>query len=115
MTKRSDARAGGGGRATPAGNDFGTRLGGMIRTLRRRAKLTQAELALKAGIDRNYLRAIEGGEANPSLQVLTALAKALKLEILVSPPPDPRPIDPVSFQAALERTKRGPERRPRPT
>lgn len=44
-------------------------------------KLSQVELAVEVGIDRAYLSEIENGRTNPSVNVLYALADALKIEI----------------------------------
>jgi transcriptional regulator with XRE-family HTH domain len=97
MTKGSDAEAGGSGRSSREGREFGGLLGGMIRTWRRRKRWTQAELAEQASIDRNYLRAIELGKANPSLNVLIALAKALNVTIAVSARSFQGQVDRVTF------------------
>ena len=52
-----------------------------VRALRIEAGLTQQMLADKCGIYRTYLSRIEGGDANPSLNVLAALADTLNIEI----------------------------------
>jgi transcriptional regulator with XRE-family HTH domain len=59
--------------------------------------LTQAQLAARAGVDRNYLRSIERGVANPTLKVLTALAMELDLRIEVESPRGPRGMERVSL------------------
>jgi transcriptional regulator with XRE-family HTH domain len=56
-------------------------LGARIRDLRKSTKLTQEGLAAKAGIDSKYVQDIERGEANPTLAMLVALAKALELTL----------------------------------
>ena len=48
-----------------------------VRTLRKHRGLSQERLALEAGIDRTYQSQIERGIANPSIQVLCALATVL--------------------------------------
>jgi transcriptional regulator with XRE-family HTH domain len=48
-----------------------------VRTLRKQRGLSQERVALEAGIDRTYQSQIERGIANPSLQVLCAVATAL--------------------------------------
>ena len=59
-------------------------LGYKIRELRRKADLSQVELASKAGIDQSDLSKIEKGLANPSIKqitrVLTVLGQKLMLE-----------------------------------
>ena len=44
-------------------------------------KLSQVELAVEVGIDRAYLSEIENGRTNPSINVLYALADAMKVDI----------------------------------
>ena len=48
-----------------------------VRALRKQRGLSQERVALEAGIDRTYQSQIERGIANPSLQVLCAVATAL--------------------------------------
>lgn len=55
-------------------------LGDKIKTVREKAKLTQAEVARDADIHVNYLSRIERGEENPTTEVLQKLAKALKVK-----------------------------------
>ncbi|TVR42954.1 MAG: XRE family transcriptional regulator [Planctomycetota bacterium] len=66
-----------------------TDLSGNVRRLRKAAQLTQAQLADAAGLPRATVAALEQPEANPGLQVLLAVARALgvSLDDLVSPPP----------------------------
>jgi transcriptional regulator with XRE-family HTH domain len=52
-------------------------LGKRIRALRKEAKLTQEELAERAGLSANYVGEIERGERNPSALALFALARGL--------------------------------------
>lgn len=55
------------------------KIGNKLKFLRKQHKLTQVELAKKAGISANYYARIERDEENPSIEVLQALAKALKV------------------------------------
>lgn len=71
-------------------------LGGRIRALRksRKTKMTSTDLARRAEISQSYVIEIESGKKNPSLEVLTRIAKALDVsltEILsgASQPPVP--------------------------
>ena len=60
-----------------------------LRRLRKQAKLTQAELAEQAGLPRATLAAMEQDGANPGVQSVLAVAKALHVsldELLVLPP-----------------------------
>jgi transcriptional regulator with XRE-family HTH domain len=52
-------------------------LGQTIRRLRKEAKLTQEELAARAGISANYVGEIERGETNAGAKALFALARGL--------------------------------------
>lgn len=52
-------------------------IGRKMRAKRRSDKRTQLVVAEEAGIDPSYYARIERGEANPSLEVLNAIVKAL--------------------------------------
>ena len=56
-------------------------LGNRIRRFRETQKLSQEELAYRAGVHRTYLGGIERGERNPSLKNLAAIAKALNVRL----------------------------------
>lgn len=55
-----------------------TIFGNTIRELRLKLELSQAELAIRAGLHRNYIGGIERGERNVSLINIQALARALQ-------------------------------------
>lgn len=55
-------------------------LGARIRALRTEKKLSQKQLAEKAGISNTYLSDIEIGRTNPSLKTLLKIAEALSVE-----------------------------------
>ena len=57
------------------------RFGERIRELRTTKGLSQEELAFKSGVHRTYLGGIERGERNPSLRNISAIAKALGVDI----------------------------------
>ena len=59
------------------GDDLSQRLGTRIRTLRKRAGLTQAALAEKAGLAVDAVARIERGTRDPRLRSLSRLAKGL--------------------------------------
>ena len=63
-------------------------LGGRIRERRETAGVTQAELSSRAGIGRVTLTRIEKGEHSPRTETLTAIARALGVEVedLMLPP-----------------------------
>ena len=51
-----------------------------IREARQRADLTQRQFAERAGLTREYVLKLESGEHdNPTIKVLEAIAKALKV------------------------------------
>ena len=52
-----------------------------IRTVRLEQKLSQEELAYKAGLHRTYIGMIERGEKNISLLNIEKVAKALSVKI----------------------------------
>ena len=53
------------------------KFGQRVKYLRLVKKLSQEELAFRAGVHRTYLGGIERGERNPSLKNIAAIAKAL--------------------------------------
>ena len=59
-------------------------LGDKLKRAREKAKMTQAEVAAKAGIHVNYYARIERGEENPTYEKLESIKKALKIESLDS-------------------------------
>ena len=63
-------------------------LGGRIQDRRKAASLTQAELSSRAGIGRVTLTRIEKGDHSPRTETLTAIARALGVEVedLILPP-----------------------------
>ena len=61
--------------------DIIERLGRRVRELRKRKRLTQAELAEKAGIDPKYIGQIERGETNPTVRLLANIAQALDISL----------------------------------
>ena len=55
-------------------------IGAGIRTVRKALKLTQAEVAERAGIDASFFGQIERGANIPSLRTLYAVAAVLRVE-----------------------------------
>jgi transcriptional regulator with XRE-family HTH domain len=53
-------------------------LGGALRDARRQKGLSQEALAVDAQVERSYLGAIERGEVNVTLMVLTRICRELK-------------------------------------
>lgn len=58
-------------------------LGARIKELRKRAELSQDQLAEKVGIDGKYLSRIEVGKRYPSLETLERIADALQVKMIV--------------------------------
>jgi len=63
------------------GNYYYKRLGETIISSRRKASLSQHELALFSDVDRSYLAEVEQGKANPSIKFLNKVAKILKIRV----------------------------------
>lgn len=57
--------------------DYQRIFGKKVRELRKARGFSQLELSEKVGIDRSYMGFLERGERNPSLEVITKIAKAL--------------------------------------
>jgi transcriptional regulator with XRE-family HTH domain len=57
-------------------------LGLRVKELRRARGLSQEQLAEKMEITPNYLSSIERGRENPTLDLLTILARGLKIELV---------------------------------
>ena len=57
------------------------RLGRRIQALRRNRKLSRRVIAELAGIHENTLKALEGGQGNPTYRVLLKIADALTAEL----------------------------------
>ena len=62
---------------SPTAKQMGMRL----RKLRKARKMSQAALAERAGISREYVRKLEAGAQDPTVGMLTKLAKALGVPV----------------------------------
>jgi transcriptional regulator with XRE-family HTH domain len=69
------------------------RLGNRLRLLRKADRLTQEELASRAGFDPKYLGAVERGQENISLDRIEKLASVLRVDPSEFLQPDTPPID----------------------
>lgn len=58
------------------------KLGLRIKELREISSLTQEELAVNAGISRNYISSIENGRYSPSIETLEKIAKVLDVSVI---------------------------------
>jgi transcriptional regulator with XRE-family HTH domain len=56
-------------------------MGKTLKTLRTKKKLSQAALAQRAGLSREYVNKIEAGRYDPPLSTLNSLAKALGVPV----------------------------------
>lgn len=56
------------------------KLGKNIKKARKKAKLTQEQLAEKTGVHVSYISRIERGVVNPSTEVIENIVKALKVK-----------------------------------
>ena len=61
--------------------DVNKQLGKRIKYLRSLVKWSQEDLALEAGVNKNYLSDLERGERNPTVKVLEKIAKALDVDL----------------------------------
>ena len=66
---------------TTTADDVKTSFGRRIRILRRRAGLSQEQLALKCGLDRTYVGGVERGERNISIVNIEKIARALGVSL----------------------------------
>jgi transcriptional regulator with XRE-family HTH domain len=57
------------------------KVGSVIRAERKRAGLSQEQLAVISGLDRTYIGGIERGERNPSVLTLYQIAKVLDTNV----------------------------------
>ena len=61
--------------------DVNKQLGMRIKYLRSVKKWSQEDLALEAGINKNYLSDLERGSRNPTVKVLDKIAKTLGITL----------------------------------
>lgn len=56
-------------------------LGMRIRYLRKQKGMSQLELSLEAGVNKNYISDLERGSRNPSITLLEKIARALDIDL----------------------------------
>lgn len=56
-------------------------LGMRIKFLRKERKWSQEDLALEAGVNKNYISDLENGRRNPSLEILEKIAIAFNISL----------------------------------
>ena len=81
--------------------EYSKYLGESIYRNRKRQKMTQAELAEKAGVTEQTIRKIEHGEGNPQLDVLCALVTTLMIDPAEIFYPQADPEDPARKQLEI--------------
>jgi len=59
--------------------------GAKLQQLRKQKRLTQEELAAKAGLSRKKINMIENGRSNPGLDILNRIADALESTVEIAP------------------------------
>jgi len=57
--------------------DLAITFGRVLRTLRKRARLTQEKLGFEAELERNYISLLERGKRQPTLTTIVRLARPL--------------------------------------
>ncbi|MCD1266699.1 transcriptional regulator [Shinella sumterensis] len=70
-----------GGSKRHAHMDVRVRVSRNIQRLRREKGLSQEDVAHAADVHQTYLSGVEGGKRNPSIDVLSRIAKALGVDI----------------------------------
>jgi transcriptional regulator with XRE-family HTH domain len=58
-----------------------TQLGMRIRYLRKQKGMSQLDLSLEAGVNKNYISDLERGSRNPSITLLEKIARALDIDL----------------------------------
>lgn len=79
----------------------------MVKEARRRAAISQAELARRAGTTQSAIARLERGESSPSLEHITELLKACDFDLEVRL----MPYDDHDFSLARENLRLTPEQR----
>lgn len=59
-----------------------TAFGKALRKLRKQAKLSQENLAQKAGLDRTYISLLELGQRSPTLSTMLSISRALEVTLV---------------------------------
>ena len=63
------------------GLDIYQQLGKRIVYLRKKKKMSSLDLAIEAGINKNYLNDLENGRRNPTIMILRKISIALDIDI----------------------------------
>lgn len=62
-------------------NPIKSAFGQRVKELRLKSSLSQEAFADKCGLDRTYVSGIERGVRNPTLEVISVIAKGLEIEL----------------------------------
>ncbi len=62
-------------KSSPVQKKFGER----VRKIRIKVGISQEQLGFETGLDRTYISGIERGTRNPTLKIISKIAKALKV------------------------------------
>ncbi len=57
------------------------KLGDKIKIFRKKADLTQEDLAFQVGVDRSYMGFLERGERNPTLTTMIKVSQVFKIPV----------------------------------
>lgn len=76
----------------------------LLKQARRRHRLSQRTLALRAGTDQAAISRIERGQVSPSIETVERLLAAMGEELELAATPMEREYDPLHLRAALQRT-----------
>jgi transcriptional regulator with XRE-family HTH domain len=79
-------------------------VGKLIREVRKRRRLSQRVLALRAGTDQAAISRIEQGEVSPSVDTVERLLAALGERLTLEPGALERDYDPLHMRATLRRS-----------
>jgi transcriptional regulator with XRE-family HTH domain len=85
----------------------GMKGGQFVREARRRAGLTQDQLAARVGLSQPTIARIESGKISPSFERLTSLVRAAGFDLVVHVVP----LDDDNFVLAQQNVQRSPEQR----
>jgi transcriptional regulator with XRE-family HTH domain len=80
------------------------RAGELVRQARKRHRIGQSVLALRAGTDQAAISRIERGETSPSFETVERLLAAMGERLDLEPVPVERAYDPLHMRATLERS-----------
>jgi HTH-type transcriptional regulator/antitoxin HipB len=82
------------------------RLGRVIRELRKDRAMTQAELALRAGVSRGYLVRLERGHPTAEIEAVLRVLRPLGARLLIGQEPAPTEVE-KALQAEWEKLING--------